>query len=254
MNFTDRLHKIEFDFRLQITVVITACALVSPMFSDDRTYYHFGLVTPADKRAVFLAIGVVCALTTLLRIWGTAYLSSRPVMAKNVESGTLVTSGPYAYVRNPLYLSDIIGGSAVGVALPPAGFLIISLGLAVHSFLLALYEERNFAASLGPPYAEYKNSVGRFVPRLSPFRDYRRDDRARQGQCGPSAAGAPDFRDGFLSGMYFFAISLSFIVSSAIGGTLADMDLRVYVISLSLLSLWGVFFAVYYHPMHFGGR
>jgi len=247
MDLIKKLHKLEFDFRLQITVVITACALVSPMFSDDRTYYHMGLLTSGEKRAVFMVIGIVCALTTLLRIWGTSYVTSRPVMAKNVVSERLITDGPYAFVRNPLYLSDILGGAAVGVALPPGGFLIISIGLIVHSYFLARYEEKNFIESIGASYVEYKNSVGRFIPRLSSF-------RARPGDGISVEKRAPDYRDGFLSGMYFFAISASFIVSSMIGGTHREMDFWVYIISLSLLTVWGIFFVMYFHPRHFGGR
>ena len=93
-------------------------------------------------------------------------LMIRPLTAP--EPGmTLATTGPYAWVRNPLYLGEMLAyaglavgfGSALGVALTPVfwGFFLL------HT----LMEERELEAALGEEYRRYKARVrGRMIPGL----------------------------------------------------------------------------------------
>ncbi len=80
----------------------------------------------------------------------------------------LVVSGPYRYVRNPLYLTDmtLIGSTAL---LTQNFFLIMLLGVYVAQLVMQLrLEERELLARFGEPYARYLKAVPRFIPRLRP--------------------------------------------------------------------------------------
>jgi protein-S-isoprenylcysteine O-methyltransferase Ste14 len=81
---------------------------------------------------------------------------------------TLVTHGPYRWVRHPFYLSALVGG--VGTALLAANLLILASTLLVHTLLVVRtpLEERHLAARFGEPYHEYRRRVGAFLPRGRP--------------------------------------------------------------------------------------
>ncbi len=105
-----------------------------------------------------LAVGLpVSALGLLLRGWAAGHLQ---------KNQSLAESGPYAYVRNPLY----IGTLAVA-----AGFVIASrrweLGALFAAVFLLIYLpvvelEEQHLRSLFPEYGDYAKRVPRLWPRL----------------------------------------------------------------------------------------
>lgn len=77
------------------------------------------------------------------------------------EARNLVTSGPYAYARHPLYAVEILTliGTAMQFAQPWAALL--ALGVIVLQVLRTLFEERVLLAAY-PEYAGYRARVKRF--------------------------------------------------------------------------------------------
>lgn len=103
-----------------------------------------------------------------LRVWGTAYLSSGVVWNANTTSGGLLLSGPYRYVRNPLYLGNLLVALGIGLIGPPFCTLIIVLGVTAFVMRLISVEERYLTAAHGQAYREYTRVVPRLIPRLTP--------------------------------------------------------------------------------------
>jgi protein-S-isoprenylcysteine O-methyltransferase Ste14 len=82
----------------------------------------------------------------------------------------LVVEGPYRYVRNPLYSTDLC--LVLGAALLTRSWalvLVAALYLAQLTFQLPL-EERELRERFGAPYRRYCELVPRFVPRRRPVR------------------------------------------------------------------------------------
>ncbi|HEV2296056.1 MAG TPA: isoprenylcysteine carboxylmethyltransferase family protein [Tepidisphaeraceae bacterium] len=81
------------------------------------------------------------------------------------ETTPLIVTGPYAYVRHPIYaLSSLLMIAAVLVIPSP---LMLILGV-IHLACLqweARREERHLLAVNGDQYAAYRSRVGRFLPR-----------------------------------------------------------------------------------------
>lgn len=106
-----------------------------------------------------IAWGGAATLAGLLfRAWAAGHL------AKN-ES--LTASGPYAYVRNPLYLGSLLTAAGFAVAgrnLAVAGALAIYF---IFFFLPVVEEEERHLRKLFPEYEEYARRVPKFRPRLS---------------------------------------------------------------------------------------
>jgi protein-S-isoprenylcysteine O-methyltransferase Ste14 len=118
----------------------------------------FGWFSRPDARS--LAWGLPAAgAGLLLRAWAAGHL------AKNER---LATSGPYAYVRNPLYLGTAL--VAAGLAAASRQPLLAALFAVVFAlvYLPAVELEEQYLRELFPEYAAYAERVRMLWPRLSP--------------------------------------------------------------------------------------
>ena len=82
------------------------------------------------------------------------------------RDATLITSGPYYWVRHPMYLALALG--VIGNALiADSGYLAI-VGTAAFLVVVARtrIEERNLVACFGRDYEAYMKTTGRFLPRI----------------------------------------------------------------------------------------
>ena len=80
-------------------------------------------------------------------------------------NGTLVTTGPYHYVRHPMYVGLIPILS--GLALVTANWMVAVFGAIVFFMLVARtrIEERHLLARYGDAYRDYMRRTGGFFPR-----------------------------------------------------------------------------------------
>ncbi len=83
----------------------------------------------------------------------------------------LITSGPYAYMRNPMILSVITiqVGEAIAFASPILASLAI-LFYVINTIYFVYSEEPGLEKRFGAEYLEYKRNVPRWLPRLKPWR------------------------------------------------------------------------------------
>jgi protein-S-isoprenylcysteine O-methyltransferase Ste14 len=102
--------------------------------------------------------GIVVALAgESLQLWATAHLR------KNVQ---VIESGPYAWLRNPMYLGRFFVG--LGLALLTLRWFIVApyvLGYWLYAQARVLGEERYLRGLFGGEYAEYCRRVRRWLPR-----------------------------------------------------------------------------------------
>jgi protein-S-isoprenylcysteine O-methyltransferase Ste14 len=137
------------------------------------------LALPAVALALFgrpsagsVALGVPVALAgEALRCWAVGY-SGVTTRADHVTAPHLVTAGPYAYVRNPLYVGNFI--TALGFTLGFTGRLPLvqrmlvacaSLGtmFGVYAAIVPL-EEAYLREQFGAAFDRYSAEVPRLVP------------------------------------------------------------------------------------------
>ena len=79
---------------------------------------------------------------------------------------TLVTTGPYRWVRHPMYASAAL--AIVGNSLVAANWYLFVVGCLALLLLVirTRKEEQNLIAKFGDDYRNYMQRTGRFVPRL----------------------------------------------------------------------------------------
>jgi protein-S-isoprenylcysteine O-methyltransferase Ste14 len=82
------------------------------------------------------------------------------------EARRLVTGGPYALSRHPLYLGEAV--AALGFLIPIAGWLAVALALTVAAaqVIRMRWEEAVLSAEF-PEYREYARRVPRYLPFLA---------------------------------------------------------------------------------------
>jgi protein-S-isoprenylcysteine O-methyltransferase Ste14 len=98
-----------------------------------------------------------------LRLWAAGHIGlvSR---TRAADGGPLVQAGPYARVRNPLYLANLSIFFGLGVVAWPAVLWMLPPML-VHYHLVVRWEEAVLFERLGAPYAAYLATVPRWLPR-----------------------------------------------------------------------------------------
>lgn len=116
---------------------------------------------------------IVCLLLVLaglvLRAWAAGCAGGHTRRA-TIEAPRLATGGPFAFVRNPIYLaSTVLGLGMVGLLGDP---WMLALYLAVFVFLYTTIvpaEERFLRSQFGETYIRYCAHVPRLLPRLRPW-------------------------------------------------------------------------------------
>lgn len=78
----------------------------------------------------------------------------------------LVVRGPYALIRNPMYLGAALAmsGAAVFYQSAPLAAYVIAFLVVTHVFVIA-YEEPTLRATFGADYDAYCATAGRWYPR-----------------------------------------------------------------------------------------
>lgn len=100
-------------------------------------------------------------------IWGLHHIGGNlTISIRTREDHALITTGPYEWVRHPLYTAGIV--ESVGVCLMMANwFVVVSAGL--FWTLIAVRtprEEKKLIEKFGDAYCQYMQRVGRFVPKI----------------------------------------------------------------------------------------
>ena len=78
----------------------------------------------------------------------------------------LVSTGPYAYTRNPMYLGHIIFLTGLTLTFQSWFAALITVAVALWFHVRVLGDEKELASRLGEPYLDYTRSVKRWIPRL----------------------------------------------------------------------------------------
>jgi hypothetical protein len=103
---------------------------------------------------------------TVFRVWGTAYIGGSVVQSRNLHAQGIVASGPYRYLRNPLYFGVLLFAVAISILMPPAGAAFFLVASFVQFSRLIRREELYLEAQHGEIYRIYKGAAFRLLPRI----------------------------------------------------------------------------------------
>ena len=107
-----------------------------------------------------------------LRVWAVGYAGASTRARTLGAARDLVTTGPYSYVRNPLYLGNFL--LSLGVCLVANVYWLVAILVVGYFFqylpIIAL-EEAYLLESCGSVYQVYREQVPRFIPQFHSYPD-----------------------------------------------------------------------------------
>jgi len=113
----------------------------------------------------FLLGAAVVALGECIRLWGVHHIGAIS-RTRSDRLGPLVSTGPFALVRNPLYLGNIalwVGFALALRLLWTVPIIIVILGFEYHA--IVRWEETLLESRRGEEYRAYVARVPRWLPR-----------------------------------------------------------------------------------------
>ncbi len=159
--------------------------------------HRFGLNADPTARFFFFIATLLVALAALLRSWASAYLHANVVYASDVKTAALVADGPYRFVRNPLYLANVLLALGMGTMMSRAGFVLGVLAMVAFCYRLILREESELQLTQTTHYTAYLHAVPRLWPSLRPR--------------VPASAQRPNWKAGFKAESWYWGFALALL-------------------------------------------
>lgn len=148
-------------YRTKLSQLMGLAFFVTFTFS----YKKLEVLSPLLTGSMFVSGCLMVGLATVGRLWCAQYIAG-------YKTNRLITEGPYAISRNPLYFFSFIGGLGVGLCtesltLTLTILLVFSL---LYPFIIHA-EEKKLAGIFGKTFENYFASTPRFFPKPSLFRE-----------------------------------------------------------------------------------
>ena len=137
----------------------------------------------ARPEIIYVCIGIgLLLIGETIRIWSVSYAGGE-TRTRNVGAKKLCSSGPYAFVRNPLYVGNMFMYVGVVFIAGAANILLmvattLSFFTVQYSLIIALEEEK-LEELFGRKYQTYKKNVPAVFPRT--FRWEGADNQSAKG-------------------------------------------------------------------------
>jgi protein-S-isoprenylcysteine O-methyltransferase Ste14 len=122
--------------------------------------------TVGAARDVLQGVGAVLIIVSILLILLAIneLRKHKTTVNPTGKSAHLVTSGPFAFSRNPIYLGNMLLISGIGLATGNAWMLLIAIVTgALEQRFAILREERHLEARFGKAWRDYAKRVRRWV-------------------------------------------------------------------------------------------
>ena len=120
------------------------------------------VITFANFQWIFVLIGILCFIIGIT-LWLKAVIIDR--LDAHIIKNELVTTGVYAYVRNPVYSAFMF--VCTGVLLIYGNLVLLVLPIIFWGFmtvLMKLTEEKWLENLYGKEYIQYRQRVNRCIP------------------------------------------------------------------------------------------
>lgn len=141
-----------------ISLIVLAPVIVVTLFSSPAWPLGFWgeFACEAAGWALFLA-------GAIFRWWGTLYISGR-------KDQQIISQGPYAMVRHPLYFGTFLLGLSFAAFLQSVSLLVGLLFAAIVYLGITLpREEKRLVEIYGEAYRKYQERTPRFIPNFSAY-------------------------------------------------------------------------------------
>jgi protein-S-isoprenylcysteine O-methyltransferase Ste14 len=137
--------------------------------------FLLAMIVLAEPTALTMALGgVLVVIGEMIRFLGVAYAGSLTRVTGTVGAPEVIVAGPFARVRNPLYVGNMVTYIGIGVmanAFFPWLIMVALLWFIFQYSQIVTLEEEFLEKEFGALYLEFKRNVPRFFPRLTAYRN-----------------------------------------------------------------------------------
>jgi protein-S-isoprenylcysteine O-methyltransferase Ste14 len=152
-----------FPIALIVFFGITLLFIFAALWLDKRlTFFHFGpTLWNSGLGWPFIIVG------WFIMFWPViAFFSTRGTPVPFNPPPKLITTGPYAYIRNPMLLGMFIFMIGLGVLFGSLSliFIFTPLFIVINILYIKAIEEKEMEKKFGSKYLEYKKRVPMFIP------------------------------------------------------------------------------------------
>jgi protein-S-isoprenylcysteine O-methyltransferase Ste14 len=123
---------------------------------------------PFSAKALIQAVAVALfmAASVWLFVWASRTMGRNwSILARTRGDHALVTAGPFAWIRHPIYTAMFLMMIAMAIGLGHVARLFIAVPLyALGTAIRVRIEERLLRTAFGSAYDEYASRVKRFIP------------------------------------------------------------------------------------------
>ena len=143
------------NYRLPLTWAGAVLVTMVILLTDSRWQKTAGVSSALFAAGLFLV-----GIASMGRLWCALYIAG-------YKDEQLVTEGPYAMCRNPLYLFSLAGAVGVGLcteSLTIPAVVIVLFASAYPSVIRS--EEDRLAQRFGKPYQDYRRRAPAFFPKI----------------------------------------------------------------------------------------
>ena len=140
-------------------ITIILMTIISIILSATR---FIPVITFTNMRWIFILIGILCFIIGIT-LWLKAVIIDR--LDAHIIKNELVTTGVYAYVRNPVYSAFMF--VCTGVLLIYGNLVLLLLPIIYWGFMTVLMkstEEKWLEDLYGKEYVQYRQRVNRCIP------------------------------------------------------------------------------------------
>jgi len=106
------------------------------------------------------------ALGAWLRFWGSAYLGAATVHSNQMHAIEVMDAGPFAHLRNPLYVGAFFTMLAISILMPPSGAAFCIAAYVIFIARIIGVEKAFLTEQIGSAYAAYCKHVPAVLPKL----------------------------------------------------------------------------------------
>jgi protein-S-isoprenylcysteine O-methyltransferase Ste14 len=130
--------------------------------------FVFLMILFMNPTPVSLIVGFLILLSgESIRVWSVSYAGSETRTTSGVGGSNLVTQGPYAIIRNPLYWGNIMMYGGIGImsnAIFPFLLVVAVIYFTFQYYLIIFNEEDYLRITYKENFETYCNTVHRFFP------------------------------------------------------------------------------------------
>lgn len=144
---------------LSLSLVVAQFALIASLLSPLA-----GLV---PRHVADLPGALLLLASLVLAVWAFVSMRRRTftVLPEPRAASELVTRGPYAFVRHPMYAAVLLGGLGAFLLRPTVVDAVLSV-LLIGVMVVKLHYEERLLAAHHPGYADYRRRTAALVPGL----------------------------------------------------------------------------------------